>query len=168
MLDLATVGTALGSIKTATDIVRLIKDSGASLEQAEIKLQLAELLLALADAKVDVATIKLDLIEKDDYINSLEQKIKSQGNTVGFLGARYFVNESGEPTGSPYCPACWAQSKDLMPLLACSINDTTKKCSKCLTTVLHRKSPLNADCHIKSQRETSTKLEMAYNPKVTR
>ena len=37
MVEISTISAALGSIKTAAEIARLIKDTGASLEQAEIK-----------------------------------------------------------------------------------------------------------------------------------
>ncbi|WP_432474148.1 hypothetical protein [Amphritea sp. HPY] len=168
MPDLATIGAALGSIKTATEIARLIKDSGSSLEQAEVKLHMAELLGALADAKVDVANIKLDLIDKDETISSLEEKIKTQGETVGFLGARYYVNDDGDPTGSPHCPTCWAQSKDLFPLLAWSNEDPTHKCGKCSSKVLGRQSPLDADYYIKSQREASVKIGGNFELKTTK
>ena len=50
MADIATIAAALGSLKTATDIAKLIKDSGSSLEQAEVKLQIAELISSLAEA----------------------------------------------------------------------------------------------------------------------
>jgi hypothetical protein len=53
MVDIAILGSALGSIKTATDIAKLIKNSGTSLEKAEVKLQVAELISSLADIKME-------------------------------------------------------------------------------------------------------------------
>ena len=39
MPDLATISAVFNSIKTATEIAKLIKDGSSSLEQAEVKLQ---------------------------------------------------------------------------------------------------------------------------------
>ena len=73
--DMASITAALGSIKAAVDLAKLIKDSGASLEQAEVKLKIAELISALADAKIELATIQGVLLEKDLKIDELAKLI---------------------------------------------------------------------------------------------
>ena len=51
-MDMTAITAVLGSIKTATEIAKYIKDSNVSFEKAETKLRLAELIGALADAKL--------------------------------------------------------------------------------------------------------------------
>ena len=78
-MPIASIVAALGGIKTATDIAKLIKDAGRSLESADHKLQIAELVSALADAKIALVEVQDTLYEKD---------------------------ENGEAIGSPYCSLC--------------------------------------------------------------
>lgn len=62
MPDLATIGAALSSLKTATDIVKFLRSSDLSLERAELKL--ADLLSSLADAKIELIEGQDTLAEK--------------------------------------------------------------------------------------------------------
>jgi len=57
MVDLTSISAAVGSLKTATDIARFIKESDFSLEKAELRMKLAELMIALADTKIEVANL---------------------------------------------------------------------------------------------------------------
>jgi hypothetical protein len=52
--DIASITSALSSIKAASDIVKLVRESGLTLEKAEVKLKLAELVEKLADAKLEL------------------------------------------------------------------------------------------------------------------
>ena len=47
------VVTAVGSIKSAIDIAKVLKDGADTLDKAEVKLQLAELISSLADANAN-------------------------------------------------------------------------------------------------------------------
>lgn len=57
-MEIASITGALSGIKAATDIARIIKDSGTSLTDAEVRYKLADLLIALADAKLEIANFK--------------------------------------------------------------------------------------------------------------
>lgn len=57
MADMAAISQVPSSIKAASDIVKLLKETNVSLEKAETKLKLAELVGALADAKLEVAEV---------------------------------------------------------------------------------------------------------------
>lgn len=59
MADIATISAIFSSVKTATEIAKLIKDSNTSLEEAEIKLKMAELISALADIKIELSEVQL-------------------------------------------------------------------------------------------------------------
>jgi hypothetical protein len=74
-MDIGAISAIISSIKTATDIAKLIKDSDISLEKAEFRLKPAELISALADAKIQVAEIQQALEEKDAKLRRLHEQI---------------------------------------------------------------------------------------------
>jgi len=114
MADISTIGAALGSIKAATDIARLIKDSGASLEQAEIKLQIADLISTLADAKIELADVQSQLIEKDKIIDGLKEQLTLKASVV-WEKPYYWVVDDGVKDG-PFCQQCYDNEKKLIRL----------------------------------------------------
>ena len=114
MPDLTTITAALSSIKTATDIARLIKDSGTSLEQAEIKLQIAELISSLADAKIEIASIQNDVVFKEQEILELKNKLNVKQN-VTWEKPYYWIAE-GESKDGPFCQQCYDTGQKLIRL----------------------------------------------------
>ena len=80
-MDISSVTAVLSSIKTATDIARLIKDSDLSLEKAETKLRLADLIGALADAKLEVVEVQQTLAEAEARVQELEAQFAVRGRT---------------------------------------------------------------------------------------
>ncbi|QHJ13222.1 hypothetical protein FX988_03483 [Paraglaciecola mesophila] len=114
MVDIAILGSALGSIKTATDIAKLIKNSGTSLEQAEVKLQIAELISSLADIKMELADVQAILIEKDQFITEL-QTLLNMKESVVWSKPYYFVEKGGDKDG-PFCQQCYDNEKKLIRL----------------------------------------------------
>jgi len=75
-MDMTSVSAVLGSIKTAADIAKLIKESDVSLEKAESKLKLAELISALADAKIQIADVQQLLMEKDAELKAATERLE--------------------------------------------------------------------------------------------
>ena len=64
MPDMASVSVVLSSIKTATDIVKFLRETDVSLEKAETKLKLAELvgykeqeLIRLQDCEMTIGSV---------------------------------------------------------------------------------------------------------------
>lgn len=106
MTDLATL---VSSLKVATDIAKLLKDSDLSYEKAEMKLKLSELIGALADAKIEMADVQGLLQEKDAAIKHLQDKM-SLDNSFVFERPFYWRIISGEKDG-PYCQKCFDADK---------------------------------------------------------
>ncbi|WP_421781829.1 hypothetical protein [Kiloniella litopenaei] len=104
MADIAAIAGILGSVKTAVEITKLIKDSSDSLEQAEVKLKLAELIGALADVKMEAAEIQTHLIARDERIRELEQKLKTKDDVV--YEAPYYWLINGDDKDGPFCQKC--------------------------------------------------------------
>lgn len=105
-MPVTSIVAALGGIKTATDIAKLIKDAGLSLESADHKLQIAELVGALADAKIALVEVQDTLREKDEKIESLNQALKTKLSLIRHRDSYYEKDENGEAIGSPYCSLC--------------------------------------------------------------
>jgi hypothetical protein len=102
MPDLASIGTIISSVKSATDIAKLIKDSDVSLTAAESKLKAAELISTLADVKFELAELQDELRAKDDKINELENRLLVK-LSLKFDGKLYWA----ENDEVPFCPVCY-------------------------------------------------------------
>ena len=156
----------LSTLSTAISLAVRLREISKNIEDAEFKNLLADLSLELATLKIEMADIQIKSLEKNNEIESLKEKLKNKEKNVGFLGARYYVNKSGEPTGSPFCPVCWAKSHDLYPLIRWNQSQTTNKCGVCENTIEGRQSPLDVDHYIKTQREASASLKTEYVLKI--
>lgn len=113
-MDIASISTALGSIKTASEIAKLIKNSDLSLQDAELKLKLADLISSLADAKIEIAEIQSELIEKQGKISELEGMLQLKGE-VTWDKPYYWLGPVSEKNG-PYCQKCFDDSNKLIRL----------------------------------------------------
>ncbi|ANQ28626.1 hypothetical protein BA894_19635 [Vibrio natriegens] len=119
MADIATISALLTSVKTATDIAKLIKDSDSSLEAAEFKLNMAELISNLADVKIEVATLQDELRTRDEEILRLQKELTSRLELRYDSGTEvYWV----EGDSSPYCPVCYENDEKLIHLTALSMS----------------------------------------------
>lgn len=114
MPDLVTISSFLGSLKTATEIAKWLKDSTVTIEQAETKLKLAELIGALADAKLEVAEIQELLLEKDKRIKELEDFQEIRNKMIWRDSVYYQKSDEGED--GPYCPQCYDSNKKVIRL----------------------------------------------------
>jgi len=113
-MDISSVTAVLGSIKTATDIARLIKDSDLSLEKAETKLKLADLIGALADAKLEVVGVQQTLAEAEDRIRTLEAQLKTK-EQVRWNEPSYWLDTDAGQDG-PFCQKCYDTESKLVRL----------------------------------------------------
>jgi len=157
------IQATLSSIKTAIDIGSFIVKSDSALDRALLKVKIEEIIDSLSEAKKTIRDLEDAAYEKDKLIKELQERIDSKGKTVGYLGARYYIGTNGEPTGTAYCPTCWAERKELIPLSAWSVNEATHKCGSCGNTVSSRMSPLDVGHHIKRNREASEKIKMPFD-----
>jgi len=113
-VDITAVSTGLSSLKTAFDIVRLLKESDLSLEKSEIKLKLAELTSALADARIELANVCQILSEKDGEIRRLKDRIAT-AEKVYWKSPSYWVKSDSCDQG-PFCQHCYDCQQALVRL----------------------------------------------------
>ena len=131
MPDIATISAALGSIKAATDIAKLIKDSGSSLEKAEVKLQIAELISSLADAKIDLAGVQFELLEKDQEIDNLKNLLNTKESVV--WEKPYYWKMVDDKKDGPFCQKCYDSESKLIRLQGGGTNYW--RCQQCNSSV---------------------------------
>ena len=130
MPDIASIGAALGSIKTATDIVKFLRTSDLSIERAELKLKLADLLGALADAKIELVEVQGTLAEKEAHILELQKAFESREMLVRYRDA-YYVVEDGKPMGVPFCLRCWENDHKQKQLVSNPKDHRVRVCTSC-------------------------------------
>lgn len=106
-MDLAIIGTAFSHLKTSMDIAKLISDSTSSLGEAETKLKLAELI-----SSMELADIKVNLIEKDEEIRELKNKIEEKESLI--FDGKFYLKEGDN---IPFCPTCWESNKKAIHLI---------------------------------------------------
>ncbi|MDE1348504.1 hypothetical protein [Vibrio aestuarianus] len=104
MADIAVISAALGSIKTAHELAKVIKTSSESLEKAEVKFQLAELISALAETKMELAEIQSTIIQKDEQIKELQSQLSERGKLE--YEAPYYWRVDGGLKDGPFCQKC--------------------------------------------------------------
>jgi hypothetical protein len=104
-MDASLLASLLGSIKSATDIAKFIKDSDLSLEKAEGKLKLAELVSALADAKLHAAEVQQAIIDRDERIRILEAEASKRAALTWREPCYWLTDEKG--IEQPYCQRCY-------------------------------------------------------------
>ncbi|HEY8272026.1 MAG TPA: hypothetical protein VIG33_14135 [Pseudobdellovibrionaceae bacterium] len=108
------VTTVLSSIKTATEIAKLIKNSVDTLEKAESKLKLADLISALAEAKIQVTEIQQILLEKDAKLKVLQEQLTKK-EMLQWESPYYWLID-GTLKDGPFCQHCYDKNLDIIRL----------------------------------------------------
>jgi len=112
MIDIA---VAVGSVKSAIEIAKLLKESTDSFDKAEVKLQLAELIGSLADAKMQIAEIQEELIKSDKVKKGLEEKLYQKENLF-FERPYYLIKQNEDKDDGPFCQICYDDNNKLIRL----------------------------------------------------
>ena len=129
MPDIASITAIISSLKTATDLAKIVKDSGISLEKAEVKLKLADLISALADAKIEIANIQSLLFEKEQTIAKLLEK-QDVRNSIRY-DAPYYWLDSPDGRNGPFCQCCYDKNEKLIRLIERHTIKGTYTCHVC-------------------------------------
>ncbi|MGK4305124.1 hypothetical protein ACSMFS_21340 [Shewanella xiamenensis] len=134
MVDIAMVSAALTSIKTATDVAKLIKDGAKQLDQAEFRLKLADLLGNLADAKIEIVNITELLAAKDAEIRSLQAQLELKDNLI-WEEPFYWKITDGQRDG-PFCQQCFDASNKLIRCINKGYQKGVWHCHTCKSVVV--------------------------------
>jgi hypothetical protein len=131
MADIATIGAALSSLKTATDIVMFLRTSDSSLENAEMKLKMAEIVSALADARMALTDAQIEMVEKDATISSLRDAFENKDQLIRHYDAYYESDENDCPIGVAYCLRCWEGDHKKRQLIRDAQDGRMRMCTGC-------------------------------------
>ena len=112
-MDITSISTLIGSLKTATEIAKFIKETGLSLEQAETKLKLADRISTLADARVEVAGIQQELLEREEQIRELRKQLELKDALV-YEAPSYWLHDESTKDG-PFCQTCYDPKNSSYP-----------------------------------------------------
>lgn len=131
MVDIATIGAVLSSLKTATDIAKFIRESDLSFERAELKLKVADLVGALADVKMELVEFQEDFAGKERRIKELEDAFQAKDTLVRRYDAYYRADNEGSPMGVPYCLRCWEHDHKQRQLVHNAKEYRIRVCTSC-------------------------------------
>jgi len=129
MPDITSISAALSSIKSATDIAKVLKNADTSLEKAEMKLQIAELMEALAESKINISEVQQVIIEKDEKIKELREKLTMKENLI-FEEPLYYLEKEDERKG-PFCQKCYDGKGNLVHLIEGDYYSGSYHCKVC-------------------------------------
>jgi hypothetical protein len=105
MTDIAAIASLLSSIKTATDLAKLVSESGLTLERAEFKLKLADLVSSLADAKLELSSVQEAIQNKNREIQELKDALALQAAMVFESPSYWRIVDNGKD--GPFCQQCY-------------------------------------------------------------
>lgn len=114
---LTEINLVISGLSGASNIAKGIIRAESAIDKAELQLKIAELMQTLAETSSSVSQIKSDLINKDEYIRSLEEKLKIKEELVRENGAYYKKDESGNAIGEAFCSKCWDVEKLLVHIV---------------------------------------------------
>ena len=141
-MDLTSISAALSSLKTATEIAKLIKDSDVTLEKAESKLKLAELISSLADAKIEITEIQQVLLEKDKEVRALNTQLEMRAKLSWDKPYYWLIDESRKD--GPFCQHCYDKNHELIRLQGnCVGSWECKACKNRYFDNAYDRSPIN-------------------------
>jgi ribosomal protein L37AE/L43A len=113
-MDLTTIAAGLGSIKSAMEIAKTLKDTDLSIEKAETKLQLAELISTLADAKMQIVETRDLLQKKEQECKKLQEKLNLKDNLK--YEQPFYWKINGDEKDGPFCQKCYDSNNRLIRL----------------------------------------------------
>lgn len=105
MTDPGSIAAIFTSLKTVTEMAKLIRDSGISLDKAEVKNKISDLYVALADLKMEAADVREAMAEKDARIAELEAALELKPMLVRQNDGTTKRMRMGIPAVSPFVPA---------------------------------------------------------------
>lgn len=114
MPDIASITAIVSSLRTASDIAKILREAGQSFAKAELQLKLADLMTALAEARGETASVQEIILEKDGRIRELEEALKVK-EALRYEAPYYWLMVDGNRDG-PFCQNCYDKDGKLVRL----------------------------------------------------
>ncbi len=117
----------LTALKAAFDVVKTLKDADKAFVEANYKVQLSEVFVTLADARGGIAELKTALLERDQEIGDLKERLRIKAKKI-WEQPCLWLQEEGRRDG-PYCQVCYDRNEKLVHLH--SYGDGSYQCPVC-------------------------------------
>ena len=114
MPDMSSITGAIGAVKAATEVAKVLRNLDSSIQSADLKFKIAELTEALSDAKLAISEVQETLIDKDKEIARLVQALQTKEEVIRQNGAYYFKGQDQQPSGDPCCSHCFEVNHTLI------------------------------------------------------
>ncbi len=131
MSDISSISAAFTAIKSASEILKVIRDAGQKLESAEYNLKFAELTESLSELRIYISELRETISDKEQQIKNLNDTLKIKADIVRYRDAYYEKDEKGSPTGNPFCSKCWEVNHVLIHLTRNTRPSNIDKCPNC-------------------------------------
>ncbi len=118
MDPVTTITTALTSVQTAAEIVKLLRNVDLSLEKAELKAKLVDMAEVLVTARQQILDIRQLVADKDEVIATLQKALELRGKLIPKDSTYWLTDEDGNTTDGPFCTRCYEVDKALRRLVA--------------------------------------------------
>ncbi|MCG1030442.1 hypothetical protein J5S76_00480 [Bacillus amyloliquefaciens] len=118
MPDIASITTAIESVKLALGIAKDLKTAGEAFTDAENRLKLSDLYFSLSEARISLADAQEEIHSLQKQIYELQKKIESS-DELEFKDGVYYrqIPIPGKPNG-PFCPGCYESPSRRMASLS--------------------------------------------------
>jgi hypothetical protein len=128
---LAEINLVLSSLSGATNIAKGLVVAESAVDKADLKFKAAEMMHTLAEATSSMAQIKLELVQKEELIRNLEDKLKVKDTLVREYGVYYKQNNDGLAHGEAICSKCWDVDQVLVHIIQPTSSVVALKCPNC-------------------------------------
>jgi hypothetical protein len=106
-MDIAAIGTAITTVKTAVSIANALQSADHLMEKAQLELQIAELVDTLRTAQKELIEVEDLIASKDKEIERLKSALVTKKILTRVGDAFYELDSKGNASGDPLCSACW-------------------------------------------------------------
>jgi hypothetical protein len=127
------ISAAIGGLKAATEIAKVIVSAKGAMDVAEFRLKAADLMTSLAEARVSLVDAQDRAEGLQDEISRLKEALEAKQTLVKVKDGYYAVDENGNPVGEAFCLRCWEVDHNQRHLTYPLFTDKPTVCAACMT-----------------------------------
>ncbi|MDN8662402.1 hypothetical protein [Stenotrophomonas indicatrix] len=132
------IGSAIGGLKTAVDLVRGVAAADRALNEADLKLKLLGAVNEMINAQEALLSARQVLQERDAEISRLQEALAIKGSVVRVNSAYYLTDEAGNGRGHGFCMRCYEVDHRLRHLAyGQQIMGSVVQCPSCKTNYVY-------------------------------
>lgn len=137
------ITNALVSLEAAVNLAKGLTAVDKALDQTEQKLKIIELRETLAEAREAILESKEVTRSLHEEIEELQEALRNKARIVRRFDAYYEMDDTGAPSGDPYCLRCWETRHELVHLVRSSKHGNPHQCPSCRHEYSKRHAPFS-------------------------